>query len=356
MSYQKIIDENCEIGFEGAFWIQFVQELTNVAASQIFVLTDTNTKRDCLPLFDVKFPNNLTYKEICIPAGEEHKTLDTCIKVWQALSDAGADRKSLLINLGGGVVCDLGGFVATTYMRGIKWINIPTTLLSMVDASIGGKTGVDFHNLKNIIGIIRNPYLVGIEPAFLKTLSFRERRSGFAEMLKHALLTDKEHWSGLQNIDLENIESIKDYIYKSILVKHSIVSQDREENGLRKQLNFGHTIGHAIESYFLKNNKPVLHGEAVAAGMLIELKLSTDSLSFPLETFQSIEQFLLKTFGKISIKEDAIEEIINILAFDKKNEKGKINFVLLHAFGKPQIDFNLTNTRIEQAIRYYKKL
>lgn len=356
MIYQKIIDGNCEIGFEEDFWKQFIQKLTDITASQIFVLTDSNTKRDCLPLFDYKFPNNLTYKEICIPAGEEHKSLDTCTKVWQALSDAGADRKSLLINLGGGVVCDLGGFVATTYMRGIKWINIPTTLLSMVDASIGGKTGVDFNGLKNIIGIIRNPYLVGIEPRFLKTLSYRERRSGFAEMLKHALLTDKEHWIGLQGINLENIESIKDYIHKSIRVKHSIVSQDRDEIGLRKQLNFGHTIGHAIESYYLQKNEPILHGEAVAAGMLIELKLSADLLEFPLETFHKIEQFLLDTFGKISIKEDAIEEIINNLAFDKKNEKGNINFVLLHAFGKPQIDFNVPDHRIEQAIRYYKKL
>ena len=356
MTYQKIIDGNCEIDFENAFWTRLTQELTNIAASQIFVLTDSNTKRDCLALFDSKFPNHLTYKEISIPAGEEHKNLDTCTKVWQALSDAGADRKSLLINLGGGVVCDLGGFVASTYMRGIKWINIPTSLLSMVDASIGGKTGVDFNGLKNIIGVIRNPHLVGIEPKFLKTLSYRERRSGFAEMLKHALLTDKEHWLGLQSIKLENIETIKEYLHKSILVKHGIVSKDRDESGLRKQLNFGHTIGHAIESYYLQKNEPILHGEAVAAGMLIELKLSTDVLGFSLEDFKKIEQFLLKSFGKILIKEDAIEEIINNLAFDKKNEKGKINFVLLHAFGKPKIDFNVPDSRIEQAIRYYKKL
>lgn len=356
MTYQKIIDGNCEIDFENAFWTRLSQELTNIAASQIFVLTDSNTKRDCLALFDSKFPNHLTYKEISIPAGEEHKNLVTCTKVWQALSDAGADRKSLLINLGGGVVCDLGGFVASTYMRGIKWINIPTSLLSMVDASIGGKTGVDFNGLKNIIGVIRNPHLVGIEPKFLKTLSYRERRSGFAEMLKHALLTDKEHWNGLQSIKLESIETIKEYIHKSIRIKHEIVSQDRDENGLRKQLNFGHTIGHAIESYYLQKNEPILHGEAVAAGMLIELKLSTDMLGFSLEEFKKIEQFLLKSFGKILIKEDAIEEIINNLAFDKKNEKGKINFVLLHAFGKPQIDFNVLDSRIEQAIRYYKKL
>ena len=356
MTYQKIIDGNCEIVFEKNFWTQLIQVITDIAPSQIFVLTDQNTKRDCLPLFHSKLSSNLTYKQICIPAGEEHKNLETCTDVWHALSDAGADRKSLLINLGGGVVCDLGGFVAATYMRGIKWINIPTTLLSMVDASIGGKTGVDFNGLKNIIGVIRNPYLVGIEPEFLKTLSYRERRSGFAEMLKHALLTDKEHWLGLQSIDLEDIDSIKEYIYKSISVKHSIVSLDREESGLRKQLNFGHTIGHAIESYFLQKNEPILHGEAVAAGMLIELKLSMDLLGFSTIEFQTIERFLLNTFNKISLQEVVLEKIINNLAFDKKNEKGKINFVLLHDFGKPEIDFNAPNSSIEQAIRYYKKV
>lgn len=154
MSYQKLIDKNCEIVFQEDLWLQLSQALTEINPSQIFVLTDTNTERDCLPFFTTKFPKNLTYKQICIPAGEIHKNLDTCTQVWQALSDAGADRKSLLINLGGGMVCDLGGFVASTYMRAIQWINIPTSLLSMVDASVGGKTGIDFNGLKNLIGAI----------------------------------------------------------------------------------------------------------------------------------------------------------------------------------------------------------
>src|SRR5690625_2647397 len=319
MTYPNILDGNCEIVFEENLWKQLEQTINDIDPSQIFVLTDENTKRDCLPIFRSKLSGNIIYHQICIPAGEKYKNLTTCTKVWQALSDFGADRKSLLINLGGGVVCDLGGFVASTYMRGIKWINIPTTLLSIVDASIGGKTGVDFNGFKNIIGIIRNPYLVGIEPKFLETLSYRERRSGLAEMLKHALLSDKEHWLSLKTINLESIDSIKEYIHKSISIKHQIVSQDRNETGLRKQLNFGHTIGHAIESYFLQNHKPILHGEAIAAGMLIELKLSKELLGFPKVAYQSIESFILKVFGKISLQGIDLDEIFNNLAFDKKN-------------------------------------
>lgn len=356
MSHHKLIDGNCEIIFGEKLWLQLTQVITALAPSQIFILTDENTKRDCLPILSSKLPKNLTYQEICIPAGEEHKDLNTCVFVWQSLSHAGADRKSLLINLGGGVVCDLGGFVASTYMRGIKWINIPTTLLAMVDASIGGKTGVDFNGLKNLIGIIRNPHLVGIAPKFLKTLSYKERRSGFAEMLKHALLSNKEHWARLQNMDLKNLNAITDYIYKSIKVKHHIVSQDRDESGLRKQLNFGHTIGHAIESYFLQNHRPILHGEAIAAGMLIELKLSMNLFQFPESEFLAIEHFLLCTFGKISLQGVVLDEIINNLAFDKKNVGGKVNFVLLQDIGIPQIDCQVPSSKIVQAMQYYKKV
>jgi len=355
MTYPNILDGNCEIVFEENLWKQLEQTINDIDPSQIFVLTDENTKRDCLPIFRSKLSGNIIYHQICIPAGEKYKNLTTCTKVWQALSDFGADRKSLLINLGGGVVCDLGGFVASTYMRGIKWINIPTTLLSMVDASVGGKTGVDFNGFKNIIGIIHNPYLVGIEPLFLKTLSYKERRSGFAEMLKHALLSNEAHWDYLQNFDLKNLNAITDYIYKSIKVKHQIVSQDRNETGLRKQLNFGHTIGHAIESYFLQKRKPILHGEAIAAGMLIELKLSMDLLKFSKIRFEAIEKLLLDTYGKISISDGALDAIVKNLAFDKKNVMGRINFVLLHDFGNPQIDYQVPNSKIIQAFEYYKK-
>jgi len=355
MIYPNIIDGNCEIVFEKNLWKQLEQTITDINPSQIIVLVDENTKRECLPILYTKLPASQSFKQICIPAGEKHKNLTTCTMVWQALSDAGADRKSLLINLGGGVVCDLGGFIASTYMRGIKWMNIPTTLLSMVDASIGGKTGVDFNGFKNIIGVIRNPHLVGIEPLFLKTLSYRERRSGYAEMLKHALLSNEDHWKNIQGLDIKNLDSIINYIHKSISFKHEIVSQDRNESGLRKQLNFGHTIGHAIESYFLQNNNPILHGEAIAAGMLIELKLSTDQLNFSKSKFQIIENFLLNVFGKILLQELDLNEIINNLAFDKKNIKGNINFVLLDEIGSPRIDYQVPDNKIIQAIQYYKK-
>lgn len=356
MSYQKIIDGNCEILFGKELWSQLSLVLTKISPSQIFVLTDGNTEQDCLPYFDENFSRKWTYKHISIPFGEKNKTLTTCHQVWNELSEAGADRKSILINLGGGVVCDLGGFVASTYMRGISWINIPTTLLSMVDASVGGKTGVDFNGIKNLIGIIRNPLMVGIDSTFLQTLNLRERKSGFAEMLKHALLSNKEHWEALQSIDLEKLQDIDKYIYKSIQIKHAVVSKDRNETGLRKQLNFGHTIGHAIESYYLNNENPILHGEAIAVGMLIELYLSVTLLKCPESILERYTKMILKTYSKLPIQDSDIDKIIKILAFDKKNEKGKINFVLLHNFGKPEIDCQVSNSAIQQAIRYYKKV
>lgn len=356
MSYTKIIDENCEILFQEKLWYQLKQALIKISPSQIIVLTDENTQRDCLPIFKEKFPEDWTFQHFCIPAGEKHKNLATCTKVWQALSDFGADRKSLLINLGGGVVCDLGGFVAATYMRGIEWINIPTTLLSMVDASVGGKTGVDFNGLKNLIGVIRNPYLVGIDPVFLKTLTFNERRSGFAEMIKHALLTEEEYWNTLIQLDLNNLETVAAQIHKSISIKHTIVSQDRNELGMRKQLNFGHTLGHAIESYYLQTNAPILHGEAVAAGMLMELYLSKKHLDFPETDFKMIKEFLLTTYTKLSIEEEDLPEIIKNLAFDKKNAKGKINFVLLRRIGAVEIDYQVPDHSIIEAIQFYKKV
>lgn len=356
MSYSKIIDENCEIVFKKELWTQLSIVITELSPSQIFVLTDENTARECLALFDANFPKKKDYKHISIPFGEKNKTLDTCVQVWKKLTEAGADRKSLLINLGGGVVCDLGGFVAATYMRGITWINLPTTLLSMVDASVGGKTGIDFNGLKNIIGIIRNPYLVGIDSRFLTSLSMRERRSGFAEMLKHSLLTSKKYWQALQSIDLKDIEALDKYIRPSILIKQTIVSEDRNEIGLRKQLNFGHTAGHAIESYYLDFENPVLHGEAIAAGMLIELYLSKILLDFPEDTFQNVVNYILNTYPKLSIKEHEIEDIIKLIAFDKKNEKGENNFVLLHDIGKVKIDHHVPNTIIRQAIEYYKNI
>src|SRR5699024_190826 len=285
MTYPNILDGSCEIVFEENLWPQLKSLLTEIAPSQIIVLTDENTKRDCLPIFHLKLSEKIEYKHICIPAGEEYKNLSTCNKIWQALSEAGADRESLLINLGGGVICDLGGFVAATYMRGIRWINIPTTLLSMVDASVGGKTGVDFNGLKNLIGIVRNPDIVGVDSTFLKTLSLRELRSGLAEMLKHALLTDLKYWNELKQIDFKTFTSITSYIYQSITIKKSIVSQDRYESGIRKQLNFGHTVGHAIETFFLHKNTPILHGEAVAAGIIIELYISMILIDFPKDNF-----------------------------------------------------------------------
>lgn len=356
MFYPRIQERDCTIYFGEEFWKELNRELDKYSSSQIFVLMDENTQKECLSYFDQNLDKKHTYKSILISSGEQNKNLTTCIEVWQKLSKEGADRKSLLINLGGGVICDLGGFVAATYMRGIHWINIPTTLLSMVDASVGGKTGVDFNGLKNLIGIVRNPDIVGVDSTFLKTLSLRELRSGLAEMLKHALLTDLKYWNELKQIDFKTFTSITSYIYQSITIKKSIVSKDRYESGIRKQLNFGHTVGHAIETFFLHKNTPILHGEAVAAGIIIELYISMILIDFPKDNFINICRFISSKYTKISIQDDGVEEIIKIIAFDKKNEKGKNNFVLLQNIGKVKIDCQVPTALIQQAIEYYKKV
>ena len=230
--------------------------------SRIFLLVDENTRAHCLPIFEKKYKHRID-AILEIPSGEENKNINTCQKVWQALSNNNGDRKSLLINLGGGVLTDLGGFVASTFKRGIDFINIPTTLLSMVDASIGGKTGIDLGPLKNQIGVINQPQMVLIFPEFLKTVEERQIKSGYAEMLKHGLIKDLEYWSQLKETP---DYTVPHFIQKSIALKNEVVMQDPTEQGLRKILNFGHTLGHAIESYFLEDpsKKTLLHGEAIA--------------------------------------------------------------------------------------------
>ena len=247
--------------------------MANSNYSKVFILVDSNTQKHCLAKFKSKcdFEIDLVIE---IKPGEEYKTIQTCTTVWDSLSTMGGDRKSLLINLGGGVVTDLGGFVASTFKRGIDFINVPTTLLAMVDASIGGKTGVDFEALKNQIGVINQPEMILVFAEFLDTLDQRQVKSGFAEMLKHGLIFDQDYWNGL--IPLNELDQVGEHIKKSTEIKSSVVEQDPYEAGLRKKLNFGHTLGHAIESYFLveTNRQTLLHGEAIAVGMVLEAYLS----------------------------------------------------------------------------------
>lgn len=329
---------------------------TTTTPSTIFILVDTNTHDACLPQFLERLESDDIVVEVMeMPNGEAHKTIDICMGVWEALSEYNADRKSLLINLGGGVVTDLGGFIASTYMRGISYINIPTSLLAMVDASVGGKTGVDLGALKNQVGIINEGVMVGIDTSFLSTLPQNEMVSGFAEMLKHGLIYDKAYWNTLTNLENLDISDLDRLIYKSVVIKNKVVSEDPTEQGLRKILNFGHTLGHAIESYFLEHSEktPLLHGEAIATGMILEAYLSIKTCGLSRNEFETITEGILKTFTKISINKEDQKIIIDLLKHDKKNSHGVVKFVLLEAIGEPKIDCVVSNELILEAFAYY---
>lgn len=323
--------------------------------SKIFVLVDSNTHQFCLPPFLAQLETHLEIEIIEMETGEEHKTVETCSVIWDALSNLGADRKSLLINLGGGVVTDLGGFAALAFKRGISFINVPTTLLAMVDASLGGKTGVNLGSLKNQIGIIKSADLVLIDTTFLKSLPASEMRSGLAEMLKHGLIQDEAYWKKLISLEDFNWDDLDGLILESIKIKEAIVEKDPREENLRKSLNYGHTLGHAIESYFLENPKKqkLLHGEAVAAGMVMATFLSSKLTAFPSEKLLEITRALVARYGKIDLNPDDFDEIISLLKFDKKNENGDINFVLLENIGVPILNCKVPNPLLYEAFGYY---
>ena len=323
--------------------------------SKIFILVDENTSQYCLPHLLNNLATEIEIEIIELEVGEIHKNIETCTEVWGALSELGGDRKSVLINLGGGVISDLGGFVACTFKRGIDFINIPTTLLSMVDASIGGKNGVDLGNLKNQIGIIREPKAVIVDTQFLNTLPQNEMRSGLAEMLKHGLIFDKKYWDKFKDLKDLHTEDLNQLIHQSIQIKNTIVCEDLTENGIRKSLNFGHTLGHAIESYFLENDAKttLLHGEAIAVGMILESYISREKNLLTNEEYQEIKYIINDVFEKIEFTPFDIEKIIELLIFDKKNEFGKVQLALLDGIGKIKINQESDNTLIYKAFEDY---
>ncbi|EHQ30309.1 3-dehydroquinate synthase [Mucilaginibacter paludis] len=323
--------------------------------SRFFILTDEHTSTHCLPYIREKLNNRDDFDLIEINAGEESKTIDFCIGIWKMLIDFDADRSSLLINLGGGVVTDLGGFAASTFKRGIDFIHIPTTLLSQVDASVGGKTGIDIDNLKNIIGTFTQPKAVFIEHAFLSTLPARQVKSGMAEMLKHGLIADASYWNVLKISDLEN--PTDQLIYQSVVIKNKVVTEDPSERGIRKILNFGHTIGHALESYSLDNDSnPLTHGEAIAAGMICEAYLSHLKAGLPAGDMQEIVDTLLGVYGKYPIHESCYTALNAIMKKDKKNQGGKINCSLLTKIGECRIDNICTDDELCDSLKYYASL
>ena len=351
----SITANNGVIHFNKTCYPALNQHIKALNFSKIFVLVDTNTHEYCLPFFLSMLETSLEIEIIEIEDGEIHKTIDTCVGVWHTLSDFDADRKSLLINIGGGVVTDLGGFVASTFKRGIAYINVPTSLLAMVDASVGGKTGVDLGTLKNQIGVISTPDMVLIDTTYLQTLPQNQMRSGLAEMLKHGLITSENYWNKFENFSKLSAEDLDFLIYESVLIKKAVVDKDPFENGLRKTLNFGHTLGHAIESYFLSNTKKtdLLHGEAIAIGMVLAIYLSVELTGFPKHKAESIKRLIHSYYGKTTILEEDYEPIMDLLKYDKKNSHGNINFVLLEDIGKTKIDCKVDEALIKTAFTYY---
>lgn len=322
--------------------------------SQIFVLCDENTHRFCWPILeDVLEKQGISYDLHVEAAGEATKDWRVCLNIWEKLSEAKADRQTLLLNLGGGMVSDLGAFVASVYKRGIPFIHLPTSLLAMTDAAIGGKCGIDFMNYKNQLGLFAQAEAILIYPPFLKTLSTDERKSGFAEVLKHALIADADYWEELKKVNPENWQSMANNIEKSVLIKSRIVEEDPLEKGERKKLNFGHTVGHAIESYFMKSGRPIPHGFAIAAGMYIESYLSVKYLNLPKEVFNEIAQSIQHFYAKIDFNESAIDEIVNFIQQDKKSEMGKSRFTLLRQIGSAEIDVEVSEMEVKTALLHY---
>ena len=324
--------------------------------SSIFILTDTNTNEYCLTRFLPYLATEKTIEIIEIEAGESEKNINTCVEIWTILTELGGDRKSLLINVGGGVITDIGGFVASTFKRGIDFIHIPTSLLAMVDASVGGKNGVDLGNLKNQIGVINVPKMVLIDTEYLSTLPQNEMRSGLAEMLKHGLIFDAAYWSQFKDLNQTDFADFDILIHRSIEIKNKIVMQDPTENGIRKALNFGHTLGHAIESYFLENDnkKTLLHGEAIAVGMILESYISWQKELLSEAEYLEIKNAINAVFETIIFEEKDLQPILDLLIHDKKNEYGKIQFALLDGIGNIKINQEVENVLITNSFEDYK--
>ncbi|HWR99507.1 MAG TPA: 3-dehydroquinate synthase [Prolixibacteraceae bacterium] len=324
---------------------------------KLFLVVDDKSDRFCLPVI-CDTPRIEKFKKIVIPSGEENKLLSSVQKIWLFLSKYGADRKSLVVNLGGGMVTDLGSFAASTFKRGVQFVNIPTTLLAQVDASVGGKTGFNFNGLKNEIGVINQPLQVIIDTRFLETLDHENFISGYAEMIKHGLIHSQDHLTELMNFDLlkPDYKLLQAMISRSVLIKNYFVSKDPYEKNIRKALNFGHTIGHAFESHSLKSDQPLLHGHAVAYGMIAELYLSRLRSGFPDGNMHYLSKWLMSVYGKFRITADDYPALYELMSHDKKNEGKRINFTLIKSVGEVEINKDCTKSQIFEALDYFREL
>jgi 3-dehydroquinate synthase len=306
--------------------------------SRKVIMVDENTHDNCLEFLLTAFDDLTDAEVILLPAGEENKVMEVCFQVWNALSDYGIGRNDLVINLGGGVVSDMGGFIAAVYKRGVDMVNIPTSLLGMVDASIGGKTGIDLGAFKNQLGVFKDPSAIFIDPSFLHSLPENEVWNGFAEILKHALIADSSLWAKIKNYRNTDELYTTDLIEAGISIKLNAVLNDPFEKGERKLLNFGHTIGHAIEGCMLETDSPVSHGHAVAIGILLESKLSTHRDVLSIEEFKQIEETITALYSPIELDEEQKEIVLELMKNDKKNSEGKIKGILIHSIGHCTFD------------------
>lgn len=342
MNTNIVFTRDCAVGLK--------EKLEDVPFASLYLLADSNTSRFCLGHLGLDmFP---VARRMVMPAGEDNKTLDTVARIWQWLSVSGARRNAVLLNVGGGVVSDMGGFAASCFKRGIRCVNVPTTLLAQVDASVGGKTGIDFNGLKNEIGTFSFPQWVLVDNGFLATLPFRQVLSGFAEMLKHALLAGNGHLEELLRADLSQVaeEPFLHLIEKSVAVKAEIVERDPEEQGVRKALNFGHTVGHAIESAAIAGGMEMYHGEAVAYGMVAELYLSVRKMGFDRQRYEAIRRFIQATYLPY-VPVAGAEELYGLMLHDKKNEREGVNFSLLRAPGLFEVNCYCSREEILEALK-----
>lgn len=324
---------------------------------KVYIATEDNVKNLCLPKFQ-KIIHQYKLKIISVPEGESNKKIESVSIIWDFLNKNGADRKSLLINIGGGMLTDLAGFAASTFKRGIDFINIPTTLLSQVDASVGGKTGINFNGYKNEIGVFKEPAAVIICTDFLKTVNSENFKSGFAEMIKHSLIHNKVHLDELRQFDFQDIDykKLQEIIRHSVEIKSYFVKNDPTEKNIRKALNFGHTFGHAFESLSLKQNRPILHGYAVAYGMISELYLSEKICGFDTLELKKLSDWLLSIYGQFNISDQDFDELYSLMTHDKKNEKNRINFTLITETGKFEINKDCKKEIIFEALEFFKNL
>jgi 3-dehydroquinate synthase len=323
--------------------------LANSHYSSVVILTDINTHQYCYSLIRSELP---PHSVSTIPAGEEHKNLESCKLIWEKLTDLQVDRHSLLVILGGGVLGDMGGFCAATYKRGIDFVLMPTTLLSQVDASVGGKLGIDFKKFKNHIGVFCEPVATLISATFLETLPERELRSGFAEIIKHCLISDKGMWNVISARSLKE-QDWNELISHSVAFKKQVIDTDPREKGLRKVLNFGHTIGHAVESYFLDSANRLFHGEAIAIGMIAESYIAERKGFLSTTELKEVTDYLNKIYPKVSLP-DSFEQIIKLMLQDKKNKGNKILMALTNGIGQARWDEEVSPAEIEEALKYYQ--